>query len=103
MQVRIEIQKAKKKLWFDLMREPTEEEIAKKAGISVKRYREVRKVSKPILSLNRKNPVTQEEFIDTFADNDGDERRQPALLRLALDDVVISLFPNTFKKCSASV
>ncbi|PWA95406.1 RNA polymerase sigma-70 [Artemisia annua] len=91
--VRIEIQKAKKKLWFDLMREPTEEEIAKKAGISLKRYREVRKVSKPILSLNRKNPVTQEEFIDTFADNDGDERRQPALLRLALDDVLDSLKP----------
>ncbi|GJR20208.1 RNA polymerase sigma factor sigE, chloroplastic/mitochondrial [Tanacetum coccineum] len=91
--VRIEIQKAKKKLWFDLMRQPTEEEIAKKAGISLKRYREVTKVSKPILSLNRKNPVTQEEFIDTFADNDGDERRQPALLRLALDDVLDSLKP----------
>nr|GEW89829.1 RNA polymerase sigma factor sigE, chloroplastic/mitochondrial [Tanacetum cinerariifolium] len=91
--VRIEIQKAKKKLWFDLMRQPTEEEIAKKAGISLKRYREVTKVSKPILSLNRKNPVTQEEFIDTFADNDGNERRQPALLRLALDDVLDSLKP----------
>lgn len=92
--VRIEIQKAKKKLWFELMRTPTDEEIAKKAGISLQRYREVTKVSKPILSLNRKNSVTQEEFINTFADNDGgDERRQPALLRLALDDVLDSLKP----------
>ncbi|KAI3800215.1 hypothetical protein L1987_35526 [Smallanthus sonchifolius] len=91
--VRIEIQKAKKKLWFDNMRPPTEEEIAKKAGISLERYREVTKASRPILSLNRKNPVTQEEFINTIADNDGDERRQPALLRLALDDVLDSLKP----------
>ncbi|XP_076917046.1 RNA polymerase sigma factor sigE, chloroplastic/mitochondrial-like [Bidens hawaiensis] len=92
--VRIEIQKAKKKLWFDHMRPPTEEEIAKKAGISVERYREVMKASRPVLSLNKKNPVTQEEFINTIADNDdGDERRQPALLRLALDDVLDSLKP----------
>ncbi|KAI3792982.1 hypothetical protein L1987_35594 [Smallanthus sonchifolius] len=91
--VRIEIQKAKKKLWFDNKRPPTEEEIAKKAGISLERYREVTKASRPILSLNRKNPVTQEEFINTIADNDGDERRQPALLRLALDDVLDSLKP----------
>ncbi|KAK9071647.1 hypothetical protein SSX86_008076 [Deinandra increscens subsp. villosa] len=91
--VKIEIQKAKKKLWFDHMRPPTEEEIAKKAGISLERYREVIKTSRPILSLNRKNPVTQEEFINTIADNDGDERRQPALLRLALDDVLDSLKP----------
>lgn len=94
--VKIEIQKAKKKLWFDLMRQPTEEEIAKKAGISLVRYREVTKTSRPILSLNGKNPVTQEEFINTFADNDDggdDERRQPALLRLALDDVLDSLKP----------
>lgn len=94
--VKIEIQKAKKKLWFDLMRPPSEEEIAKKAGISLERYREVKKASTPVLSLNRKNPVTQEEFINTFADNDGggdDERRQIALLRLALDDVLDSLKP----------
>ncbi|KAF5771433.1 putative RNA polymerase sigma-70 region 3, RNA polymerase sigma-70 region 2 [Helianthus annuus] len=93
--VRIEIQKAKKKLWFENMRPPTEEEIAKKAGISLERYREVTKASRPILSLNRKNPVTQEEFINTIADNDddGNERRQPALLRLALDDVLDSLKP----------
>ncbi|GJY95264.1 hypothetical protein Tco_0511625 [Tanacetum coccineum] len=47
--------------------------------------------------LRRQNissdPVTQEEFIGTFADNDGDERRQSALLRLALDDVLDSLKP----------
>lgn len=91
--VKIEIQKAKKKLWFEHMRPPTEEEIAKKAGISLERYREVTKTSRPILSLNRKNSVTQEEFINTIADNDGDERRQPALLRLALDDVLDSLKP----------
>ncbi|KAL7605440.1 hypothetical protein Lser_V15G20100 [Lactuca serriola] len=94
--VRIEIQKAKKKLWFELMRTPTDEEIAKKAGISLQRYREVTKVSKPILSLNRRNSVTQEEFINTIEDNDGvgdDERRQTALLRLALDDVLDSLKP----------
>ncbi|KAK1432282.1 hypothetical protein QVD17_09177 [Tagetes erecta] len=91
--VKIEIQKAKKKLWFDHMRPPTEEEIAKKAGISLERYREVTKASRPILSLNRKNPVTQEEFINTISDSDGDERRQPALLRLALDDVLDSLKP----------
>nr|GEZ00978.1 copia protein [Tanacetum cinerariifolium] len=41
------------------------------------------------------DPVTQEDFIGTFADNDGDERRQSALLRLALNDVVISLFLET--------
>ncbi|KAI3808776.1 hypothetical protein L1987_24737 [Smallanthus sonchifolius] len=92
--VKIEIQKAKKKLWFDHMRPPTEEEIARKAGISLERYREVMKTSRPVLSLNRKNSVTQEEFINTFADDDdGDERRQPALLRLALDDVLDSLKP----------
>ncbi|KAD5961207.1 hypothetical protein E3N88_12680 [Mikania micrantha] len=91
--VKIEIQKAKKKLWFDHMKPPTEEEIAKKAGISLERYREVTKTSRPVLSLNRKNSVTQEEFINTIADDDGDERRQPALLRLALDDVLDSLKP----------
>ncbi|GKC33878.1 pentatricopeptide repeat-containing protein [Tanacetum coccineum] len=34
------------------------------------------------------NPVTQEELIDTFTDNDGDERRQPALLKLALNFLI---------------
>ncbi|GKD44793.1 RNA polymerase sigma factor sigE, chloroplastic/mitochondrial, partial [Tanacetum coccineum] len=43
--------------------------------------------------LRPSDPVTQEEFIGTFADNDGDERRQSALLRLALDDVLDSLKP----------
>ncbi|KAJ0785282.1 putative RNA polymerase sigma-70, RNA polymerase sigma factor, region [Helianthus annuus] len=94
MQVKIEIHKAKKKLWFDHMRPPTEEEIANKAGISLERYRDVTKTSRPILSLNRKNSVTQEEFFNSFADDDdGDERRQLALLRLALDDVLDSLKP----------
>ncbi|GJU99804.1 hypothetical protein Tco_1329075 [Tanacetum coccineum] len=57
----IKIQKMKNMLWFDLTRLSTEEEI------------------------------THEEFIDTCANNDGDERRQPALRRLALNDVVNSL------------
>ncbi|GJS56682.1 RNA polymerase sigma factor sigE, chloroplastic/mitochondrial, partial [Tanacetum coccineum] len=52
---------------------PTEDEMAKKVGFSLEGYREVTKVSKLIISLNRKNPVTQEEFIDTFTDNDGDK------------------------------
>ncbi|GKD54220.1 hypothetical protein Tco_1287607, partial [Tanacetum coccineum] len=37
--------------------------------------------------VGRQNTDTQETFINTFADNDGDERRQPALLWLALNDV----------------
>ncbi|PWA59055.1 sigma factor E [Artemisia annua] len=42
-------------------------------------------------SLLQKKSVTQEEFIDTFAD--GDERRQPNFLRFALDDMFDSLKP----------
>ncbi|KAM0021645.1 putative aspartate carbamoyltransferase [Helianthus debilis subsp. tardiflorus] len=69
------------------MRPPTEEEIPNKAGISLERYCDVTKTSRPILSLNRKNSL------NSFADDDGDERRQLALLRLALDDVFDSLKP----------
>ncbi|GJZ02082.1 hypothetical protein Tco_0520043 [Tanacetum coccineum] len=83
----------KKKLWFDLMRQPIKEDIAKKAGISLKRYIEVTKVLKRIIYLTRKNPITQEELIDTFAYNDGHKRSRPALLRLAIDDVLDSWKP----------
>ncbi|GJZ05772.1 hypothetical protein Tco_0539565 [Tanacetum coccineum] len=41
-------------------------------------------------SEEEKNPIAQEELIDTFADNDGHERSRPALLRHAIDDVVVS-------------
>lgn len=67
------------------------EEIVKKVGISPERYREVMKASRPVASLNARHAVTQEEFISRITDVDGvggDSRRQPALLRLALDDVV---------------
>ncbi|GJZ36330.1 sucrose synthase 7-like protein [Tanacetum coccineum] len=47
--------------WVSNTTEATEEKDSKK------------EVSKPILSLNRKDRVTQEEFINTFTDNDGDE------------------------------
>lgn len=66
---------------------PKKEEIIKKVGISPERYYDVMDASRPV-SLNARNPVTQEEFIDGIADDEGDEKRQPALLRLALDDVV---------------
>ncbi|GJT74788.1 two-component response regulator ARR12-like protein [Tanacetum coccineum] len=59
----LKYRKTKKKQCIDLMRQTTEEEIAKNARISLKGYREVTKVLKPILSLNRKNPVIQKEFI----------------------------------------
>ncbi|GJV09738.1 putative reverse transcriptase domain-containing protein [Tanacetum coccineum] len=59
----LKYKKTKNRQCIDLMRQPTEEEIAKKARISLKGYREVTKVLKPILSLNRKNPVIQREFI----------------------------------------
>lgn len=87
----MEIQRAKLDLLFELQRLPTEEEIIQKVGISPERYREVMKASKPILSLHSRHAVTQEEFIKGITDVDGvenDNQRQPALLRLALDDVV---------------
>ncbi|XP_031257106.1 RNA polymerase sigma factor sigE, chloroplastic/mitochondrial [Pistacia vera] len=94
--VRVEIQRAKLELLFELQRLPTEEEIIKKVGISPERYREVMKASKPVLSLHSRHAVTQEEFINAITDVDGvetDKPRQPALLRLALDDVLDSLKP----------
>ncbi|XP_047317837.1 RNA polymerase sigma factor sigE, chloroplastic/mitochondrial [Impatiens glandulifera] len=95
--VRIEIQRAKLELLFELKRLPTNEEIMKKVGISPERYNEVMNSSKPALSLHSRHATTQEELINGIADTDhvgGDKRkRQPALLRLALDDVLDSLKP----------
>jgi RNA polymerase sigma factor len=92
MQVRVEIQRAKLELLFELHRLPTEEEIVKKVGISPERYHEVMKAVKPVFSLHSRHAITQEEYIKGITDVDGvgaDNWRQPALLRLALDDVVI--------------
>lgn len=78
-------------LLFELGRLPTEEEVVEKLKITPERYREVLRAAKPVFSLNSKHAVTQEEFINGITDVDGvgsDIRRQPALLRLALDDVV---------------
>ena len=83
---------------FELQRLPTEEEITKKVGISPKRYRDVMRAVKSVSSLHAKHTTTQEEFINGITDIDGvggDKRRQPALLRLALDDVV-----TTYLLCS---
>ncbi|WOG97050.1 hypothetical protein DCAR_0416389 [Daucus carota subsp. sativus] len=94
--VRAEIQKVKLQLMFELHREPTEEEIIEKVGISRERYNEVMRASKPVFSLHARHSVTQEEFISGITDFEGaggDKRRQPALLRLALDDVLDSLKP----------
>ncbi|KAJ0986201.1 hypothetical protein J5N97_004557 [Dioscorea zingiberensis] len=94
--VRQEIQKAKLELTLELERPPTEEEIITRVGITPERYHDVMKASKPVLSLNAKHPITQEEFVNGITDIDGvggDKRRQPALLRLALDDVLDSLKP----------
>ncbi|KAG8652993.1 RNA polymerase sigma factor sigE, chloroplastic/mitochondrial [Manihot esculenta] len=92
--VRLEIQKAKLELMVKLQREPTEEEIIERVGISPERYHEVKRASKSVLSLHSRHAVTQEEFINGITDVDGgDNRRQPALLRLALDDVLDSLKP----------
>ena len=74
------------------MREPTEDEVVARVGISHDRYNDIMKASKPIISLNGRHATTQEELIKGIADIDsvsGDRKRQPALLRLALDDVVI--------------
>ncbi|KAK3219347.1 hypothetical protein Dsin_013317 [Dipteronia sinensis] len=94
--VRVEIHRAKLELFFELQRLPTEEEIIKKVGFSPERYREVTKASKPIISLHSRNVVTQEELINGITDVDGvgaDNQKRPALLRLALDDVLDSLKP----------
>ncbi|KAL8049507.1 hypothetical protein ABFX02_06G024300 [Erythranthe guttata] len=94
--VRVEIQKAKTELLFELHRLPTDEEIIERVGISAERFNEVTRVSKPISSLHARHKITHEEFINGVADIDGfegDQRQQPALLRLALDDVLDSLKP----------
>ncbi|KAJ9139787.1 hypothetical protein P3X46_030489 [Hevea brasiliensis] len=92
--VRVEIQKAKLELLVELQRQPTEEEIIERVGISPERYHEVMRASKPVFSLHSRHAVIQEELIDGIADIDGgDNWRQPALLRLALDDVLDSLKP----------
>ncbi|KAK8657251.1 hypothetical protein V6N13_035501 [Hibiscus sabdariffa] len=94
--VRVEIQRAKMELLFELKREPTDDEVIEKVGISPERYQEVMRASKPVGSLHSRHSVTQEEFISGITDVDGvgsDHRRQPALLRLALDDVLDSLKP----------
>lgn len=94
MQVRAEIRRAKLELTFELQRPPTEEEVIERVHISPERYRDVMRASKPLLSLHSRHLITQEEFIDRVVDDggvDGDNRRQPALLRLALDDVVTAL------------
>ncbi|RWW30007.1 hypothetical protein GW17_00005436, partial [Ensete ventricosum] len=96
IKVRQGIQKAKLELSFELGRLPTEEEIVDRVGISLERYHEIMKASKPVVSLNARHVVTQEEFINGITDIDGvggDNRRQPAVLRLALDDVLDSLKP----------
>lgn len=93
VQVRAEIQKAKLEMLVQLKRMPTEEEIIEKVGISPERYHEVMRASKPVFSLHSRHSVTQEEFINGITDVDGvegDNRRKPALLRLALDDVVLT-------------
>lgn len=94
--IRVEIQKAKLELLFELQRIPTDEEIIRRVGLSPERYHEVMKVSKPVSSLHARNKTTQEELINGITDVDGvdgDKRKQPALLRLALDDVLDSLKP----------
>lgn len=94
--VRVEIQKAKVELMFELKRMPKEEEIMERVGISPERYRDVMRAANPVISLHSRHRVTQEEFIDGITDVDGvggDKWRQPALLRLALDDVLDSLKP----------
>lgn len=91
-QIRVDIQRAKLELTFELQRSPTQEEIIERVGISPERYYEVMKASKPILSLHSRHAITQEEFIDGITDLDGvngDGRSQPVVLRLALDDVVM--------------
>lgn len=94
--VRLDIQRAKLELMFELQRMPTEEEVIERVGISRERYNEVTRVMKPVLSLHSKHMITKEEYINGITDVDpveGDKKKQPALLRLALDDVLDSLKP----------
>ncbi|XP_010671515.1 RNA polymerase sigma factor sigE, chloroplastic/mitochondrial [Beta vulgaris subsp. vulgaris] len=94
--VRVEIQRAKLELMFELKRMPREEEIMERIGISPERYKEVMRASNSVSSLHARHQVTQEEFIKGITDVDGvgsNKQRQPALLRLAIDDVLDSLKP----------
>nr|AKC88733.1 sigma factor [Erodium texanum] len=92
--LKVSVQKAKEDLWFKLHRSPTDEEVIEKVGITPKRYRDVLRVSTPVHSLHAKNLITQEEYINELIDDDeGDDPKRPALLRLALDDVIDSLKP----------
>nr|AKC88734.1 sigma factor [Erodium texanum] len=97
--LRLKVMRAKIDLSYELHRSPTDDEIIKKVGISPERYYEVKRVSMPVSSLHARHPVTQEELINLISDEDDDDddrrdkRRQPALLRLALDDVLDSLKP----------
>ncbi|XP_059629094.1 RNA polymerase sigma factor sigE, chloroplastic/mitochondrial-like [Cornus florida] len=94
--VRVEIQRAKLELLFELQRLPTVEEIIEKVGISPERYHNVMRASKAVVSLHARHATTQEEFINGITDVDGvggDNWKQPALLRIALDDVLDSLKP----------
>ncbi|XP_077252172.1 RNA polymerase sigma factor sigE, chloroplastic/mitochondrial-like isoform X5 [Tasmannia lanceolata] len=96
IKVRMEIQRAKLELLFELGRLPTEEELIAKVGISTERYHDVMRASKPVFSLHARHVTTQEEFIKGITDIDGvggDKRKQHELLRLALDDVLDSLKP----------
>ncbi|CAN1267642.1 RNA polymerase sigma factor sigE, chloroplastic/mitochondrial [Linum perenne] len=92
--IRADIQKKRLHLLVELQREPTDEEIVERVGISMERYREVIRAGRPVRSLHSRNPVTQVELINELEDMNGDEnRRRPDLLRLALDDVLDSLKP----------
>ncbi|EPS69584.1 hypothetical protein M569_05182, partial [Genlisea aurea] len=94
--IRAEIQKTKMELMVKLQRRPTDEEIMNRVGISEERYREVMRVTKPVSSLNARHELTNEEFIAGISDADdveGDRRKELALLRLAIDDVLDSLKP----------
>lgn len=94
--VRVEIQKAKLELMFELKRMPTEEEILERVGISAERYHDVMRASNSVSSLHSRNQITQEELINGIVDVDGvgsNNQRQPALRRLVLDDVLDSLKP----------
>nr|QKY65007.1 plastidic RNA polymerase sigma-subunit 5 [Passiflora tenuiloba] len=92
--IRAEIQKAKLELSSKLERQPTDDEVIDKLGISPRRYDEVMRASQPVLSLNSRSAITQEELIHGVIDVDGDSNeRQPAIIRLALDDVLDSLKP----------
>ncbi|KAM7267834.1 hypothetical protein ACFE04_010000 [Oxalis oulophora] len=95
--VRVDIQRAKLELQFELKRIPTEKEVCERVGISPERYQDVMRAAKPVSSLHSKHTVTQEELITGLTDDDGagydHNRRQPAIIRLALDDVLDSLKP----------